>query len=52
MPVAANMRMSNLLRTWEANWASLGQDDAAVTAIDNAIDQLRADLLTVLAELV
>jgi hypothetical protein len=51
MPVAANMRMSNLLRTWEANWASLGQDDAAVTAIDNAIDQLREDLLTVLAEL-
>jgi hypothetical protein len=51
MPVAANMRMGNLLSTWEANWASLGQDDAAVTAIDNAIDQLREDLLTVLAEL-
>jgi hypothetical protein len=51
MPIEAHMRTDDLLSAWEDNWARLGQDDAAVTAIDDAIDNLREDLLATLAEL-
>ena len=51
MPNEANMHTDDLLSAWEDNWARLGQDDAAVMSIDSAIDILREDLLTALAEL-
>jgi hypothetical protein len=51
MPIEAHMRTDDLLSAWEDNWARLGQDDAAVTAIDDALDKLREDLLATLAEL-
>ena len=51
MPVEANMRTDDLLSAWKNNWARLGQDNTAVTSIDSAIDKLRQDLPTALAEL-
>jgi len=51
MPVDVHQRTDELLGIWEDNWAQLGQDDSAVMSVDTAIDNLRMDLLTALAEL-
>jgi len=44
MPHEVNVATEDLASTWEANWASLGESSAAITALDNAIDTLRAQL--------
>lgn len=51
MPEPARMETAELAAVWAGNWAQLGQDDAAVQAIDTAIDTTRADMLEALAEL-
>lgn len=40
-----------LLDVWQANWAGLGNDDAAAKAISDAIDRAREDMLSVLSAL-
>jgi len=40
-----------LLDVWQANWEGLGDDNAAEQRISAAIDQTRADTLSVLAAL-
>ena len=51
MPKDAELRIADLEKAWGANWDELGEDDASADAIDAAIDDLRADILTALKAL-
>ena len=51
MPDSAHMGTAALADTWEQNWQGLGQQDESVARIDNALDELRTDILEALAEL-
>ncbi len=42
---------TDLLRVWRENWPSLGENDASADLISAGIDQLRNDVLSVLAAL-
>jgi hypothetical protein len=42
---------SILATIWGDNWDDLGKEERAVTSVDNAIDQLRKDVLAALLEL-
>jgi len=42
---------TTLLRAWEENWSGLGNDDTAEKRISAEIDQMREDMLAVLAAL-
>lgn len=47
----AKRESENLLKVWGANWEGLGNDDAAVKAISDQVDTLRAVVLEELAGL-
>ncbi len=42
---------ADLLRVWDENWSGLGKNDASADLISAGIDQLRNDVLSVLAAL-
>ncbi len=42
---------ADLLRVWDENWSGLGRNDASADLISAGIDQLRNDVLSVLAAL-
>ena len=42
---------ADLLRAWNENWSGLGKNDASADLISAGIDQLRNDVLSVLAAL-
>ncbi len=42
---------ADLLRVWDENWSGLGKNDASADLISVGIDQLRSDVLRVLAAL-
>ena len=42
------MRANELFDIWGENWSGLGADDQAVAAIDNAINDLRQDIVATL----
>ena len=42
---------ADLLRVWDENWPGLGKNDASAHLISAGIDQLRNDVLSVLAAL-
>ena len=42
---------ADLLRVWNENWSGLGKNDASADLISAGIDQLRNDVLSVLAAL-
>ena len=49
MPASAQRRSEALHDTWSQNWDGLGSDDdLAVAAIDNAINDLRLEIVVVL----
>lgn len=45
MPTKLQQRTQQLFETWKENWQQLGNDESSVAAIDNAIKDLRQDLL-------
>jgi len=45
MPVAVGRDAEALRQAWQADWAGLGEDDAAHRRIDGAIDALRQSAL-------
>ena len=45
----ARVRTTELAQTWQGNEENLGENEAAVQAIDSATDSLRADILAELA---
>lgn len=47
----AKRESEELVAVWQANWADLGTDDAAVKAISDQVDALRAVVLEELAGL-
>lgn len=52
LPVTAAVRSEALHDAWSANWSGLGgDDDMAVAAIDNAINDLRQDVVRALEAL-
>ncbi len=52
MPATAKIRSDALHEVWTNNWGGLGADDDwAVAAIDNAINDLRMDIVKVLESL-
>ena len=42
---------ADLLNVWSENWPGLGTNDVSADRISTAIDQLRNDMLAILAEL-
>ncbi len=42
---------ADLLRVWDENWSGLGKNDASADLISAGIDQLRNDVLSVMAAL-
>ncbi|UCG73740.1 MAG: hypothetical protein JSV45_05035 [Chromatiales bacterium] len=51
MPDTSALRAEALYRAWNDNWRGLGEDDLAVAAIDQAIDNLRKDVVAILESL-
>ena len=52
MPEPEKIRSAELYEIWADNWSGLGgDDDMPVAAIDNAINDLRMDIVAVLNEL-
>ena len=52
MPESGQIRANALHTAWSENWSGLGgEDDLAVAAIDNAINDLRKDIVAVLETL-
>ena len=52
LPAEAQRRSESLHDTWSENWSGLGgDDDMAVAAIDNAINDLRLEVVATLDEL-
>lgn len=49
--VRQDVRADALYEAWREHWQGLGKDDDAVLAIDNALDDLRSDILTTLGDL-
>ena len=45
------LRVEPLYQAWKSQWDSLGEDEAAVEAIDAALDNLRQDVLATLKQL-
>jgi hypothetical protein len=48
MPGSTMMKANGLFDVWGENWSGLGADDQAVAAIDNAINDLRQDIVATL----
>jgi hypothetical protein len=48
MPGSTMMRADELFDIWGENWSGLGADEQAVAAIDNAINDLRQDIVATL----
>lgn len=44
-------RVANLKEVWQANWSALGEREEAVTAISEAIDEVRVATKSSLAAL-
>ena len=42
---------TELIEIWQQNWSGLGSDDLAASSISDSIDQVRSDVLLVLAKL-
>lgn len=51
MPAEASLRTDALSTAWNDNWNDLGKNDLALAAIDQAIDNLRRDVVRVLESL-
>jgi len=52
MPESGQLRSEALFGIWGENWSGLGgDDDQAVAAIDNAINDLRKDIVQLLQAL-
>ena len=51
MPESEALRTEELVVAWTDNWTRLGDDDLALAAIDQAIDDLRHDVVAVLESL-
>lgn len=52
MPTAEPIGSEELFDAWNQNWGGLGgEDDIAVAAIDNAINELRKDVVRTLESL-
>ena len=51
MPATEPIRTDELYASWSQNWNGLGSDEQAVAAIDNAINDLRQDIVTTLVAL-
>jgi len=51
MPPSTKAQADALHEVWGRYWADLGQSDQAVAALDDASDQLRADVVRVIAAL-
>jgi hypothetical protein len=45
MPAQLQQRTQRLFDIWKENWQGLGGDESAVAAIDNAINDLRKEVL-------
>ena len=45
MPTHLQQRTQHLFDGWKENWQGLGEDESAVAAIDNAINDLRKEVL-------
>jgi len=45
------VRADALYQAWRENWQALGKDDESVLVIDNALDDLRSDILQTLKDL-
>lgn len=45
MPADLQQRTQRLFDSWKENWQGLGEDESAVAAIDNAINDLRQNVL-------
>lgn len=51
LPDAEGLRTDALMVAWNDNWGDLGKSDLALAAIDQAIDDLRRDVVAVLEAL-
>lgn len=51
MPDAEALRTEALMVAWNDNWNDLGKSDLALAAIDQAVDDLRRDVVAVLESL-
>ena len=45
MPAQLQQQTQRLFDSWKENWQGLGEDESAVAAIDNAINDLRKEVL-------
>ncbi|MBG7602774.1 MAG: hypothetical protein IZT60_09545 [Gammaproteobacteria bacterium] len=45
MPAELQQQTQRLFDSWKENWQGLGEDESAVAAIDNAINDLRKEVL-------
>ena len=45
MPEGSQKQTQRLFDSWKENWQGLGKDESAVAAIDNAINDLRQNVL-------
>jgi len=45
MPEGSQKQTQRLFDSWKENWQGLGEDESAVAAIDNAINDLRQNVL-------
>jgi hypothetical protein len=45
MPTELQQQTQHLFDSWKENWQGLGEDESAVAAIDNAINDLRKEVL-------
>jgi hypothetical protein len=51
IPEPARSSSEELVSTWQSNWSGLGTSDAAAAMISESIDDTRASVLRVLADL-
>ena len=51
IPESGQVLSEALVNVWNENWKGLGNDDEAVAAIDNAINDLRMDVVRILESL-
>ncbi len=45
MPAELQQQTQRLFNSWKENWQGLGEDESAVAAVDNAINDLRKEVL-------